>query len=426
MNCISGSILLTCLFGCSACGAPTSETRSGSTGKTYAIHYTVTPDAATGSVAIVMDVQQSRGHLRELSFARSATAASDIEGDGELEVTADHVRWRPPRDGGQLRWRVTVPTRRTGGGYDAWLDDSWGIFRAEDIIPRAKSRTLKGATSNTTLTFDLPPGWSAVTEYFSRNNKFLVKIPDRRLDLPQGWIVIGNLGVRRETIAGVRVAIAAPVGQAVRRLDILALLNWTLPELMPMLAEPLRRLTIVSAGDPMWRGGLSAPGSMFIHAERPLISENATSAVLHEVVHIAFGIRARNGYDWITEGLAEYYSLELLRRGGAITERRYKAAAAGQIAWAETAGTLCGSRSSGATTALAVTLFAKLDREIRAVSNGASTLDDFVAAMIAADALLDLDTLAEIAADLLGQPSEVLRLDTMPGCHTFANVAIET
>ena len=426
MNCISGSILLTCLFGCSACGAPTSETRSGSTGKTYAIHYTVTPDTFSASIAVVMEVQQSRGYLRELSFARSTTEAEDFAGDGELDITDDRVRWHPPERGGRLQWRVTVPKQRNGGGYDAWLDERWGVFRAEDIIPRAKSRTLKGATSITTLTFELPPDWSAITEYYARNAKIVVDIPDRRLDLPQGWIVIGKLGVRRETIAGVRVAIAAPVGQAVRRLDILALLNWTLPELMPLLAEPLRRLTIVSAGDPMWRGGLSAPGSMFIHAERPLISENATSTVLHEVIHIAFGIRARSGYDWITEGLAEYYSLELLRRGGAITERRYKAAAAGQIAWAETAGTLCGSRSSGATTALAVTTFAKLDREIRAVSNGASTLDDFVAAMIAADALLDLDTLAEIAADLLGQPSEVLRLDTMPGCHTFANVAIET
>ena len=421
MNCISGSILLTCLIGCSACGAPASETGTESPVKPYAIHFTVTPNSSTGSVAVVMDVKQSRGHLRELSFARSARAASDIEGDGELEVTADQVRWRPPRTGGQLRWQVYVPTRRTGRGYDAWLDDSWGIFRAEDIIPRAKSRTLKGATSNTTMTFNLPPGWSAVTEYFARNNKFLVKIPDRRLDLPQGWIVIGNLGVRRETIAGVRVAIAAPVGQAVRRLDILALLNWSLPELMPLLTGQLRRLTIVSAGDPMWRGGLPAPGSMFIHAERPLISENGTSTVLHEVVHIAFGIRAKFGYDWITEGLAEFYSLELLRRGGTITERRHEAAMAEQTAWAKTASALCGSRSSGATTALAVVTFAKLDREIRDTTEGKSDLDDLVAVIIAAHGALDLDTLNDAAAGLLGVPSDVLRVDNIPGCRTFAN-----
>jgi hypothetical protein len=171
----------------------------------------------------------------------------------------------------------------------------------------------------------------------------------------------------------------------------------------------------------MWRGGLSAPGSMFIHAERPLISENGTSTVLHEVVHIAFGIRAKFGYDWITEGLAEYYSLELLRRGGAITERRHKAAMAEQTAWAETASALCGPRSSGATTALAVVTFAKLDREIRETTEGKSDLDDLVAAIISAHGALDLDTLVEAAAGLIGMPSDVLRVDNIPGCRTFAN-----
>ncbi len=426
MNCISGSILLTCLIGCSACGAPASESGSRSTDKTYTLHYTVTPDSSSASVAIVMEVRQSRRYLRELSFARSATEAEGFEGDGELDITADRVRWRPPERGGRLQWRVYIPKQRNGDAYDAWLDENWGVFRAEDIIPRAKSRTLKGARSITTLTFDLPPDWSAITEYYARNTKIVVDIPDRRLDLPQGWIVIGHLGVRRETIAGVRVAVAAPEGQAVRRLDILALLNWTLPELMPLLAEPLRRLTIVSAGDPMWRGGLSAPRSMFIHAERPLISENATSTVLHEVVHIALGIRARSGYDWITEGLAEYYSLELLRRGGAITERRYKAAAAEQTAWAGTASTLCGPKSTGATTALAVATFANLERELREATDGTSNLDDFVAAIVAADALLDLDMLVDMAADLLGKPSDVLRIDNMPGCATIANAATGT
>jgi hypothetical protein len=48
-------------------------------------------------------------------------------------------------------------------------------------------------------------------------------------------MVMGRLGVRRDTIAGVRVAIAGPVDNAVRRLDMLALLNWTLPELASLL-----------------------------------------------------------------------------------------------------------------------------------------------------------------------------------------------
>jgi hypothetical protein len=273
-----------------------------------------------------MDVQQSRGELRELSFSHVASGAEDFIADGDLDLTTERIRWRPARNGGRLQWRVHVPNQRNGDGYDAWLDEAWGIFRAEDIIPRAKSRTLKGATSNTTLTFELPANWSAITEYFAGNNPIVVNIPDRRLDMPRDWIVVGKLGVRRERIAGIRVAIAAPEGQGVRRMNMLALLNWTLPELTTLVTKPPRRLTIISAGDPMWHGGLSAPGSLFLHADRPLISENATSTLLHEVVHIILGIRARYGYDWIAEGLAEYYSLETLRRAGTITTRRYRAA----------------------------------------------------------------------------------------------------
>ena len=34
------------------------------------------------------------------------------------------------------------------------------------------------------------------------------------------------------------------------------------------------RLTVVSATGPMWRGGLSAPASLYIHADLPLISDS--------------------------------------------------------------------------------------------------------------------------------------------------------
>ena len=59
-----------------------------------------------------------------------------------------------------------------------------------------------------------------------------------------------------------------PQGHGVRRQDILAMLRWTLPKLRRILGQLPERLTVVSAGDPMWRGGLSAPRSLFLHAER--------------------------------------------------------------------------------------------------------------------------------------------------------------
>ena len=203
-------------------------------------------------------------------------------------------------------------------------------------------------------------------------------------------------------------------------MDMLALLNWTLPELVALLPQPPERLTIVSAGEPMWRGGLSAPASLFIHADRPLISENATSALLHEVLHTTLALRAAGGMDWIIEGLAEYYSLELLHRGGAITTRRHARAVADLAEWSKDAATLCAPSSTAATTALAVTLFRALDRELRERTDGERNLDDLLARLLAVDGKVAADSIRVIAEDMSGRASDVLHIDNLPGCHRMS------
>ena len=170
----------------------------------------------------------------------------------------------------------------------------------------------------------------------------------------------------------------------------------------------------------MWRGGLSAPQSLFLHAARPLISENATSTVLHEVMHMSLGLRVRDGYDWIVEGLAEYYSLQLLQRSGTISQVRYAAALADLEEWAKTADTLCGSVSTGATTALAVGVLATLDAEIVELSQGEASLDDITRELWQLDAAVDADTLSDITERISGSKPDALRSAQLSGCHTIA------
>jgi hypothetical protein len=408
------------VFVFAACGAKSSESADGPPTREYDAHYLVHVDPAKSSVEVTLEIRQSRDLLREVRFPSLSSALSDFSGDGDVQISDGVLRWLPPAKGGKLRWRALVALKRGEVAYDAWLGADWGVLRAEDIIPRARSRSLKGSTSNTTLSFDLPPGWSAITEYSSINDPIIIDRPDRRFDQPTGWMALGNIGVRRETIAGVRVAIAGPEGHAVRRMDMLALLNWTLPEMTALLPEALTRLTIVSAADPMWRGGLSAPASLYIHAERPLISENATSTLLHELFHTASSIRGSQGADWIAEGLAEYYSLELLERGGAISARRYARAVAEQASWAEKADTLCASVSTGAATALAVTVFRALDKEIRDKTAGVKDLDDLLLEVAALQVRVDIPKLKSIAAELIGESSDVLHSDKLPGCPKMA------
>jgi hypothetical protein len=421
MNCIARfklGVLLPGAILCAACGTQVSDPQTSSESLRYRVEYVVEPHPADGDAQVTLHITQSRSLLRELKM-RGAPRFSSFSADGELAVGDDVVRWNPPATGGSISWRVSIPNRRNGDGYDAWLGPEFGLFRAEDLIPRTASRTLTDAHSETWLTFELPGAWSAVTQYAEDDGRMRVDNPDRRFDQPTGWIVIGNLGVRREEIEGMHVAVAAPVDHSVRRMDTLALLRWTLPELSRILPALPPRLTIISAADPMWRGGLSAPQSLFLHAERPMISENATSTLLHEVMHMSLGFRARDGYDWIVEGFAEYYSLQLLHRSGTISDTRFSTALADLAEWSTRAETLCGPTSSGATTALAVGVLLALNEEILSASDDEFSLDDVARELWQSESEVDADTVADIVAGMTGNKPDALHISRLPGCRTM-------
>ena len=429
MNCFSAFrtnrrilLLLASALLCVACGVSDSESADGADARENSIHYTLQPDPKTARMRVILRVKQPGNLLRELSFPADSRV-SGLKGDGEVQLRGGAVYWQPPAGTSELEWQISVHSERGAGAYDALLNDDWGIFRAEDVIPRARTRTLRGAKSRTTMAFDLPTGWTAISEYSAIDDPIVVDRPKRRFDEPAGWIVMGRLGVRRETIARIKVAVAGPEGHDVRRMDMLALLGWTLPELVAILPHDFPRLTIVSAGDPMWRGGLSAPASMFIHADRPMISENATSSLLHEVLHTALPINARDGYDWIAEGLAEYYSIELLRRGMAITEERAVFAFERQAEWSRQAHTLCSESSTGSTTALAVTLFKHLDSEISQRSDGEESLDSILPLLTGDE--IDATTLASALEQLIDSVPDALHIDNLPGCLSIASGVVE-
>lgn len=358
---------------------------------------------------VVIDLRQPRDLLREVRFRRLPGWHRDFSGDGSLQTTEAAIIWRPPAEGGRLRLVASIDHRRGQGGYDSRITEDWAIFRGDDLVPPAAVRTLKGARAQARLQIDGPEGWSVATP-FPRDEEgwYLIDDPARNFDRPVGWMAAGKLGVRRDTAAGVTVAIAAPVGQGVRRMDMLAFLNWNLPALEQVFPDFPGRLLIVSAGDPMWRGGLSGPRSMFIHADRPLISENGTSTLLHELVHLAQGYSADPGGDWIVEGVAEYYSIEIMRRTGTLSEKRAARALAAVSRWGDKAGRLETDRSRGAVTARAVSLLAAMDEELRRRSGGEASLDDVVRALSEHHERVSAATLRREAERILGGPLESL------------------
>jgi len=303
----------------------------------------------------------------------------NVRGDGKVVVAGASATWEPPRIGGSLRYDFRVDALRGAAAYDARISEQWAIFRGSDLFPAARVLAADGSYSRSRLKLRLPKGWSAAVPYArTTDGTFVVENEHRRFDRPTAWMALGRLGVLREKIAGTSVTVAGPFRQKLRRQDILALMRWTLPSLRSVLGELPDRLLVVGAGDPMWRGGLSGPSSVFIHAERPLITPDGTSPLLHELIHAATGSRSVVDGDWVVEGLAELYSAELLARSRTISRRRFERVMA-RIAERGANAPLLGRHSDGASTARAVSVLRALDSELRGRTEQQKNLDDVVA-----------------------------------------------
>ena len=304
---------------------------------------------------------------------------TNLRGDGKLVVEGSSVSWDPPRVGGSLRYEFRVDALRNASAYDARISEQWAIFRGGDLFPPARVRAEQGAYSRSTLRLRVPKGWSIALPYERvGNGSYRIEDEHRHFDRPTAWMVLGRIGVLRERVAGSSVAVAGPFRQKLRRQDILALLRWTLPSLRGVLGALPPRLLVAGAGDPMWRGGLSGPNSVFIHAERPLITPDGSSPILHEMFHAVTGARAVVDGDWVVEGLAELYSFELLVRSHTISKARFERML-GRVAARGANARLRAHGSDGPSTARAVSVLRELDAELRARTEQQKTLDDVVA-----------------------------------------------
>ncbi len=383
--------------------------------RVYEVHYLVTVDPASHSASVRMTLDQPSDFVREMRFRVDPERHTAFEGDGTLTPDGDYLRWVPPQTGGQISWRAVLESQRRNGAYDGMLGDEWAVFRGDDLVPPASTRSLKGARSRARLEFELPRGWSSITPYRKADSgEYLVAHPNRNFDRPTGWMALGNIGVRWATIADTQVAVAGPVGQGMRRQDILAFLRWTLPTFVSIFPDLEDRLLIVGAGDPMWRGGLSGPASLFLHADRPLISENGTSTLLHELVHVATSMSAARGSDWIVEGLAEYYALEVLVRSGTTSPRRHRESIEDVSEWGESAEDLFVGAAGGEVTARAVVVMRNVDEQIRAGSDGAHSLDD-VARALSGESRVSYEQFKALAEEFAGGPVKALQPSRLPG-----------
>lgn len=378
----------------------------------YKLHYLVTlePEREGASVVITIDKGEM---LKKIQFSNKHSLYSDVRATGKLTLKDKRVTWELPNGKARLTYFVKLTNERAPGKFDARVTKSWALFRGDNLIPPIHTFEAPGAYSAATLEFKLPEGWASIETGWPRKkgNIFIIDNPERRFDRPIGWMIAGDIGSRRASIAKTSIAVSAPKGEDFRRMDALVFFNFVWPEIAKAFGKTPEKLLVVGAGDPMWRGGLSASNSLFLHSDRPLVSENGTSPLLHELTHMVTrisGLESEAGNDdWIAEGLAEFYSFELLYRADGMTKARRSGIIKGLAKWGGGVTHLRKSKSTGPVTARAVVLLDELNSEIKRRSNKKYDLDD-VTRLLMEKRKVSLDDLRSATEKLIGPNIDAL------------------
>ncbi len=377
--------LLTLVLGATAAGAK----------DTFSIDYIVTISERRPQVATVRWELSGIEEVKHLRLRFPADRLGDFRGTGTLEPFPGGLRWVPGGPYAHLTYRAKINhVRGQGQRYDSYAGPDWIVTRARHLFPRIaidwSPGKIEPAKSRARLIFRLPSGWHSATALPTLGlHTYRPNEPGKVLDRPRGWFALGKFAIDREEIAGTMVQVARAPGSDLEPKALFHLFDGTLPTLKKLLAADAESVLLVSAPDPMWHGGISGAQSFFMHAGRPLRTPDKTSPYLHELFHVLQHYKPAADADWIEEGLAEFYSLELQRRAGLIDAAAYARA----LGYFERFGLwnvdLTQQRDNPATNNSAPLVMYALDQRIQRATAGKARLDDVVARLAAGRAAVD-------------------------------------
>jgi hypothetical protein len=350
------------------------------------IHYTVEfiPQAKTARVEITLE---NARWLKQARFKLHKHQLMDVQATGEWKIQGDEALWRPATEkNARLSYTIKIPHERHPGEYDAFISPDWTLLRGEDLVPPVAVRKLKNADVAADVNFILPKKWTSVNTGWYRTEKrantFVLKPGNKAFARPDGWVIAGILGTRHEQMFRTQVSVSAPRGHDFRQTELMTFLSMVWPHIDNVFQNMPEKILIAGASDPMWRGGLSSPTSLYLHSDRPLVSENGTSTLIHELIHVITGIHGVKDQDWIAEGLAEFYAVEVIFRAGGFSSRRREKIFTDLSDWGKDVKSLRQKRANGPVTARAAAFFDELDRDIQKKSSGRYKLDHLLQRVI--------------------------------------------
>ena len=353
--------------------------------ETFSVTYAVEIASATAMTATVRWELAGIDEIARIRLRFDPERFDKFEGTGVLERRRGEIVWMPNAPYAHLTYQAALRHRRAPDkGFDSYIGDGWVVTRTSTLFPRSAvlfRRDIEPEPkSRARLVFRLPRGWDAVTTMPPAGTREFVVESRGRFEHPRGWLILGRFHRTDATVHGTAVTIAGPAGAGVPPDRILALLGRALP-LMHDLLGARRRLVIVIGADPMWRGGLSGEDSFYMHGDRPLQTPDRTSPYLHELFHVTAPFRPAWDAHWLTEGLAEFYSLELQRRIGVLDDRRYTQALRFFARYGVWGHDFTRDQTRAIHNNSAPLVLYALDRRIRHATKDAHSLDDVVHAL---------------------------------------------
>jgi hypothetical protein len=351
--------------------------------------------------------------VRSLDFdLGDGSQYSDFKADGQWQLTAGKAArgvWRPTAEKASLTYRVKISHGRKNGSFDTRMTPTWALMRGDDLVPPARLDQQDGTELVSRLEFELPNGWQSVETAWPRigKHKFRIDNVSRLFDRPTGWMLAGHLGSRRTRLGETEVTVASPRGQGMRRMDVLTLLTFVWPQVQAVFPRHPTKLLIVGANDPMWRGSLSAHESIYLNSRLPLVGENGRSPLVRELAQVFGRINDQQRSDWISEGFAEYYAIELVRRAGGMSDERYEDLHGKLVKDSQKVTSLRGEQINPAQVAKAVVLLQELDREIRLKTRNKRSLDDVLRGAMHLGSI-DTKQFVQLSESVLGESSKVL------------------
>ncbi len=387
------------------------ETRAHAAAKpTYSIDYIVTISQQHPEIARVRWELSGAEEIHWLRLGFAANRISELHASGTLEPLPNGVKWIPGGPYAHLTYQVNINhVRGQHGRYDSYAGPDWIVTRTRDLFPRIAVEYYAWPSfepkSRARLMFRLPNGWHSAAALGSIGaDTYRLNEPGKTLDRPHGWFALGKFDPQRQEIASTMVQVARLANRGLAAKDLFSFLEGTLPALKKLLLAEPETVLIVTAPDPMWHGGISGESSFYIHDKRPLRTPDKTSPYLHELFHVLQPYKPAADADWIEEGLAEFYSLELQRRAGLIDAAAYTRALGYFERFGKWNVDLSQQQDNAATNNSAPLVMYALDQHIQRVTAGKQRLDDVVMRLAKQGGTVDTAQFRKIVSAVSGRP----------------------